>query len=123
MSYQLGQELSRELRFLKNSFRDYYRNDPVVYPYRFTRREWGFFPFGGKMMFRHISFMRKEELDSFFRDSIPMHAYYSVAYYGDPGMQPMGEKVKTWMGADLIFDLDADPHETTNLAAARGDDE
>jgi len=108
MSYQRGQELSRELRFLKNSFRDHYRKDPVVSPYRFTRREWGFFPFGGKMMFRHISFMRKEELDAFFRDSIPMHAYYSVAYYGDPGMQPMGEKVKTWMGADLIFDLDAD---------------
>jgi DNA primase small subunit len=60
------------------------------------------------MMFRHIAFLRREELDSFFRDSVPMHAYYSVAYYGDPALQPMGEKFKTWMGADLIFDLDAD---------------
>lgn len=108
MVFQRTQDISKELRFLKNCFRNHYLKHPVVSPYRFTRREWGFFPFGGKMMFRHISFMRKEELDSFFRETIPMHAYYSVAYYGDPGMQPMGEKVKTWMGADLIFDLDAD---------------
>ncbi len=99
---------SRELMFLKKCFEHYYRNSRVIPPYRFTRREWGFFPFGGKMMFRHIAFQRKEELDSFFRDSAPMHAYYSVAYYGDPGLQPMGEKFRTWMGADLIFDLDAD---------------
>lgn len=60
------------------------------------------------MMFRHISFTRKEELDAFFRQRAPMHAYHSSAYYSEPSLQPMGEKVKTWMGADLIFDLDAD---------------
>ncbi len=101
-------EVSRELRFMSGCFRDHYRREHVIPPYRFTRREWGFFPFGGKMMFRHIGFLKQEEVDSFFRESAPMHAYYSVAYYGDPVLQPMGEKFKTWMGSDLIFDLDAD---------------
>lgn len=104
----MGMEIPKEIRFLKKCFQNHYSKNPVIPPYRFTRREWGFFPFGGKMMFRHISFLRREELDEFFRKTVPMHAYYSVAYYGDPGLQPMGEKFKTWMGADLIFDLDAD---------------
>ncbi|MFO8051905.1 MAG: DNA primase catalytic subunit PriS [Thermoplasmatota archaeon] len=103
-----GNGHSVDLKFLKRVFSEHYRRFPVDAPYRFARREWGFFPFGGKMMFRHISFNRKSEVDGFFKDTVPMHAYYSAAYYGDPALQPMGEKFKTWMGADLIFDLDAD---------------
>jgi DNA primase small subunit len=105
---ETGSKLPREILFLKDTFRKYYSKDPVEPPFRFARREWGFFPFGGKMMFRHISFSRRSDIDQFFRDTAPMHSYYSVAYYQDPGLQPMGEKFKTWMGADLIFDLDAD---------------
>lgn len=108
MAYAGGNGISPELRFLKRVFSDHYRKGVVDAPFRFARREWGFFPFGGKMMFRHISFTRKSELDEFFKDTVPMHAYYSAAYYGDPSLQPMGDKFKTWMGADLIFDLDAD---------------
>jgi len=100
--------LTPEQQFLRQCFVEHYSRSPPEAPYRFTRREWGFFPFGGKMMFRHISFTRKEELDAFFRYRAPMHAYHSSAYYSEPSLQPMGEKVKTWMGADLIFDLDAD---------------
>ncbi len=108
MRYSDGSPPTKEQIFLVKCFREYYLDHQVTPPHRFTRREWGFFPFGGKMMFRHIAFQRKEDLDSFFKESYPMHAYYSVAYYGDPGLQPMGEKFKTWLGADLIFDLDAD---------------
>ncbi|MEA3559221.1 MAG: DNA primase catalytic subunit PriS [Candidatus Thermoplasmatota archaeon] len=108
MAFFRGDEVPKELRFLKRVFADHYRKGSVDAPYRFARREWGFFPFGGKMMFRHISFNRKSELDGFFLDTVPMHAYYSVAYYGAPSLQPMGDKFKTWMGADLIFDLDSD---------------
>ncbi|MFW3146502.1 MAG: DNA primase catalytic subunit PriS [Thermoplasmatota archaeon] len=108
MGFAGGLDLPPELVFMKDAFRSYYSNNPVQAPERFTRREWGFFPFGGKMMFRHIAFIRKDDLDGFFKDTVPMHAYYSTAYYNDPSLQPMGEKVKTWMGADLIFDLDAD---------------
>ena len=102
------QELSREIIFQKRCFHDYYSKNDVDPPFRFARREWGFFPFGGKMMFRHISFQRSEEMLRFFRDTVPMHSYYSVAYYEEPALKPMGDKFKTWMGSDLIFDLDAD---------------
>ena len=108
MGQENGEKIPREIRFMKSVFREYYRDRPVEPPYRFTRREWGFFPFGGKMMFRHIGFQRRSEIDDFFVETAPMHAYYSTAYYGDPALQPMGDKFKTWMGADLIFDLDAD---------------
>jgi len=101
-------ELTTEQRFLKGVFGRYYSRNEVEPPYRFARREWGFFPFGGKMMFRHMAFLKREEISAHFRESVPMHAYYSTAYYGEPALQPMGEKTKTWMGADLIFDLDAD---------------
>ncbi len=103
-----GSGPSRELSFMKACFRNHYSRPQVEPPFRFTRREWGFFPFGGKMMFRHMAFLKKEDIFRFFRESVPMHAYYSVAYYGDPSLQPMGEKFRTWMGADLVFDLDAD---------------
>ncbi|MGA1794122.1 MAG: DNA primase catalytic subunit PriS [Thermoplasmatota archaeon] len=108
MGQDNGSKLPRELQFLRSVFREHYSKDPVDPPFRFTRREWGFFPFGGKMMFRHIGFQRRSEIDRFFVETAPMHAYYSTAYYGDPALQPMGDKFKTWMGADLIFDLDAD---------------
>jgi DNA primase small subunit len=108
MATEEREPLTPEQQFLRRCFIDHYVRSPPEAPYRFTRREWGFFPFGGKMMFRHISFTRKEELDAFFRQRAPMHAYHSSAYYSEPSLQPMGEKVKTWMGADLIFDLDAD---------------
>ena len=103
-----GEGPSPELRFLKECFREYYRENRIEPPYRFARREWGFFPFGGKMMYRHAAFSRREELFRFFPRQVPMHAYHSVAYYKEPDLQPMGDKFRTWMGADLVFDLDAD---------------
>lgn len=40
------------------------------------------------------------------RMQIPAHAYHSSAYYAHPNRHTMVEK--EWLGADLIFDLDAD---------------
>jgi DNA primase small subunit len=101
-------DLPEDLRFLWGCFAEYYAGNGLEPPHRFARREWGFFPFGGKMMFRHIAFRTREEMEDHFRRSAPMHAYHSAAYYQDPGLQPMAKKVEGWMGADLIFDLDAD---------------
>ena len=56
-------------------------------------------------MLRHKSFKNEEELTSFLRDSVPRDAYLSCAYYEDPSAEM--EK-KGWLGADLIFDIDAD---------------
>jgi DNA primase small subunit len=68
------------------------------------RREFGFNLFEGFML-RHKSFSTPEELKSFLEISIPMDAYYSCAYYENPTAEM---DRKGWIGADLIFDVDAD---------------
>jgi DNA primase small subunit len=62
--------------------------------------------FGGKGMLRHLSFSKKQQYQSFLNKKTPAHCYYSTAYYKKPDAQIMNEK--EWMGAELIFDLDAD---------------
>jgi DNA primase small subunit len=56
-------------------------------------------------MLRHKSFDAKNELISFLGDSVPRDAYFSCAYYEDPLAEM---ERKGWLGADLIFDIDAD---------------
>lgn len=68
------------------------------------KREFGFALFEGWML-RHKSFDNKTELVSFLANSVPRDAYFSCAYYEDP--QAEMEK-KGWVGADLVFDIDAD---------------
>jgi DNA primase small subunit len=70
------------------------------------QREYGFFKFTGGIVLRHIAFPDESELIRFIKQTSPRHAYYSTAYYGDPGARKM--QSKDWKGADLIFDIDAD---------------
>jgi predicted DNA primase small subunit len=94
------------LRFLRKSFSDYYARAKLQLPDRFGRREWGFMFFGRDMMLRHMALRSSEEMRSFLRREAPAHSYHSTAYYEKPDAQTM--KDKKWLGADLIFDLDAD---------------
>ena len=98
------------MNILQKKFQTYYQTNPVNPPYRFERREFAFIPFGEPMMQRHMSFSSKHVLATYFKTHTPSHAYYSTAYYRTPSAPTMTEK--QWMGADLIFDLDADhlPH-------------
>ena len=57
-------------------------------------------------MVRHMSFKKGGEFFSYVAASVPRHVYYSSAYYRKPSHKVMKEK--GWLGADLIFDLDAD---------------
>ncbi len=57
-------------------------------------------------MVRHTAFKTKKSLHIYLADAAPRHLYYSSAYYRDPGNRNMREK--GWLGADLVFDLDAD---------------
>src|SRR2546426_10853545 len=75
-------------------------------PPRLTRREFGFMFWEAGMMQRHKSFTSGESLRGFMARQTPMHVYHSTAYYETPGAPTMEEK--GWLGADLIFDLDAD---------------
>ena len=97
---------NESLEFLKNRFSEYYKSKDIVLPDRFGRREFAFVFFGGKGMMRHIGFDKKYGFDYFIKNKVPMHAYYSSAYYKTPGAPTMQEK--DWMGAELIFDLDSD---------------
>ena len=57
-------------------------------------------------MRRHKAFATREELANYLRRNAPAHAYYSTALYKNPAAAKMSDK--GWLGADLIFDLDAD---------------
>lgn len=71
------------------------------------RREVALFPFAAAdLMRRHLAFRRPEELGALFGREPPRHLYYSTAYYAAPDAPTMN--AKEWLGADLIFDLDAD---------------
>src|SRR5256884_9739590 len=93
-------------KFLKAHFRRYYEHTKPILPDRFGRREFGFMFWTAGIVQRHLGFSREEELRSFLSSRVPAHAYYSSAYYETPNAPTMEEK--GWLGADLIFDLDAD---------------
>ncbi len=72
-------------------------------------REWGFIFYDdtpGVAMRRHKAFNSEGELKDYLASMPPAHAYHSAAYYQYPQAPTMLEK--KWLGADLIFDLDAD---------------
>jgi DNA primase small subunit len=98
--------MDRDSRFLLKCVRKYYKENPPILPERFTRREFGFMYFGYNMMQRHMGFANTNELWTFLTSKVPAHSYYSTAYYRHPAAPTMEEK--EWLGAELIFDLDAD---------------
>jgi len=56
-------------------------------------------------MLRHKCFIRADDLRSFLNAIVPSNVYYSSAYYERPEDEM---RRKGWIGADLIFDIDAD---------------
>lgn len=65
--------------------------------------------FKEKMMIRHKGFRRVEDLRRFLETTTPSDVYYSAARYEKP---EESMEAKGWLGADLIFDVDADHIET-----------
>ncbi|ESS03876.1 MAG: DNA primase small subunit [uncultured archaeon A07HR67] len=99
----------RTREYLRGRFRDYYRRVSPSPPPDAHLREWGHIPWTpgtGTTMVRHRSVYDLGDLDTFFADTAPRHAYFSAARYDDPGASTMGKK--GWRSADLVFDLDAD---------------
>ncbi|MFB3764246.1 MAG: DNA primase catalytic subunit PriS [Methanotrichaceae archaeon] len=92
--------------FLISKFREYYLSTSLDLPPGFESREWGFILFDDIGMRRHKSYMNRGEITDYVRSMVPAHLYHSAAYYKRPAAPTMKEK--EWMGADLIFDLDAD---------------
>ena len=95
------------LAWARERFREHYQQAAIDAPPRLNRREFARFPFGmAGTMHRHIAYRSLEELRSSLVREPPRHAYYSSAYYARPDNPQMNDK--EWLGADLIFDLDAD---------------
>ncbi|MFI5417504.1 MAG: DNA primase small subunit domain-containing protein [Candidatus Lutacidiplasmatales archaeon] len=95
------------LVYAREVFRRYYASARIPPPPRFARREFAAFPFAREsLMRRHASFRSAEEFRAYFPREVPRHVYYSSAYYREPDHPKMEQK--EWLGADLIFDLDAD---------------
>jgi DNA primase small subunit len=72
----------------------------------FQHRELAFLQFGEALMVRHMAFTGEESLKKYLMHETPAHIYYSSAYYQRPQDSNMNNK--EWLGADLIFDIDAD---------------
>ncbi|PXF59498.1 MAG: DNA primase catalytic subunit PriS [Candidatus Methanogaster sp.] len=99
----------RTKNFLREKFKEYYLEYPIQLPPGFESREWGFVMFDALpkiVMYRHKSFHSRPEALEYLRSMAPAHAFFSVAYYERPEAGTMADK--KWLGADLIFDLDAD---------------
>ncbi len=94
------------LTFLRRVYRGHYfkHHDQVEIPPQIQAREFGYIPFGGGMV-RHLSFKNAGELAAELVKQAPSSVYCSNATYERPTLQ-MDEK--GWLGADLIFDIDAD---------------
>jgi DNA primase small subunit len=101
---EMASDVSR--RFVMRQFARHYAQAPLDMPDRFARREFGFMFFDRSFMMRHLAFPSRAALKRYLVEQVPSHAYYSSAYYEKPGAPTMPEK--TWLGADLLFDLDAD---------------
>lgn len=90
---------------LRYYFQEYYSSCKLSTPDLLSSREIGYIPFGAPMV-RHRSLRNLEELRQFVNRIVPRHFYYSTAYYRNPENKKMSDK--GWLGAELIFDLDAD---------------
>ncbi|MDV3278255.1 MAG: hypothetical protein LYZ69_07300 [Nitrososphaerales archaeon] len=93
------------INFLRKTFREYYfnRSNAIEFPDQIHSREFGYIPFGGGMV-RHMSFKSAGEAAAEILRQSPSSVYCSNARYASPTL-PMEEK--GWMGAELIFDIDA----------------
>ncbi len=102
-----------ELKLIRTLFKIYYKcpDEQLIIP-QIEKRELAIQPLDKDSMIRHLSFKSIEEFQKFILQKVPGHVYYSTAYYEDPGNPSMENK--KWLGADLVFDIDADHLPTEN---------
>lgn len=93
--------------FARNKFFEYYQKhfSNIQPPTSLEKREFGFLLFEGKTMLRHKSFRSIDNLKHSLSTIVPSNVYYSSAYYERPKAEM---DKKGWLGADLVFDIDAD---------------
>jgi DNA primase small subunit len=93
--------------FVYGKFADFYSAPSTVIPSpaSLAQRELGFLLFKERIMLRHRVFARINDLRLFLGETVPSDVYRSCAYYENPEAEM---DKKGWLGADLVFDIDAD---------------
>lgn len=100
-------ERERNLKFLKSLFKRFYEQEALLEKIGAIKyREFGFLTLETHTMIRHLSFEGENDLVKFLSEKVPADCYRSTAYYLNPSALSMEEK--EWLGADLVFDIDAD---------------
>ncbi|PIT84475.1 DNA primase catalytic subunit PriS [Candidatus Micrarchaeota archaeon CG10_big_fil_rev_8_21_14_0_10_45_29] len=92
-------------QWVQKKFGIYYNGAKPTIP-EIGMREFGFGGWEKKIEFRHMCFPTNEQLWMRLRKDAPLFVSCSAAYYEFPAARPMERK--NWLGADLIFDLDAE---------------
>ncbi len=100
-------------QFVRDKFVRYYSGSSPEPPVSSSSREWGFGSWLKKIESRHFRFLTTEDLHAYLRRNAPFYISHSAAYYEYPDARPMQRK--NWLGADLIFDIDADQLSPTCL--------
>jgi DNA primase small subunit len=88
-------------------FSEFYKNFSIEIPppTSIGQREFAFLLFKERIMMRHRGFPSISDLRLFLSEIVPSDVYRSCAYYEDPEADM---DKKGWLGADLVFDIDAD---------------
>ncbi len=121
---QFPPPVAKTIDWLKENWSWYYAHNPPPMPDRYTRREFGFMLWpdkpGPPPFFRHRAYSDRKRFTDYLAYKAPHSCYYSTAYYRRPAELKMADK--GWLGAELIFDLDADHLDEAEAAKARGEE-
>ncbi|MCX8163053.1 MAG: DNA primase catalytic subunit PriS [Candidatus Micrarchaeota archaeon] len=90
--------------WLSQKFKEYYSKNFIEID-QIEKREFGFGTYDKKIEYRHVSFSSNKDFNTKLAQDGPLYVSYSAAYYASPAARPMQKK--EWLGADLVFDLDA----------------
>jgi DNA primase small subunit len=93
--------------FVYQKFCEYYRDCSTVLPSPLLlgQREFAYLLFKERFMVRHKRFDSSINLRSVLNEIVPSDVFHSCAYYENPEFDM---DKKGWLGADLVFDIDAD---------------
>jgi DNA primase small subunit len=93
--------------YVSRKFGEFYASPAtkIIAPSAIGEREFAFFLFKERMMVRHRSAASLKGLKTLICELVPSDVYHSCAYYENPEADM---DKKGWLGADLVFDIDAD---------------
>jgi DNA primase small subunit len=104
--------MEASLEFVYQKFIEFYQDPFTMIPATTIpeQREFAYLMFKERFMVRHRRFAEFKNFRAMLAETAPSDVYHSCAYYENPDVDM---DKKGWLGADLVFDIDAD-HIPTN---------